>query len=351
MIGALIRLVLAFFFPRILILIINLVKNRHQLSKVVKLSIPSDCKSLLLSMPSLILALYSILSLLGLRNQPNYFRETLTPLNSPAYLIRNSYRDFIEKLGKTDINFNEYISSVPPQTSFTDHVDFDPKFEQVRDYLVQLESLSLKLRLKENILLYSSFGDYAFNNCEFCDKNDSLNYLLFVIPSIGFSYIKFMLALGLLTLIGNKRQGFKCGVILCIIALIHDGLNFYMFMNKSDMLLYDWIFPSGSKSMLNFEKLEFVRSLIFAIALLFSFFIEIPERLDQNLVRLRETLSSLQELVDQFIFTQLSRAAILNEDSLRKAYFEYMKTNQFAPNDDLPTAVKETFRRTISKYM
>lgn len=302
-------------------------------------------------MPSLILAIYLILSLLGLREQPNYFRETLTPLDSPAYLIRNSYRDFIDKLKKTNISFNEYISSVPLQMSFSDHVDFDPKFEQVREYLVQLESLSLKLRLKENISLYSSFGDYAFNNCEFYDKNDSLNYLLFVIPSIGFSYVKFMLALGLLALIVNKRQGFKYGVILCIIALIHDGLNLYMFMNKSDMLLYDWIFPSGSKSMLKFEKLEFARNLIFVIALIFNIFIEIPEILDQNLVRLRETLNSLQELVDQFIFTQLSRAAILNEDSLRKAYFEYMKTNQFAPNNDLPAAVKETFRRTISKYI
>lgn len=313
MIGSLVRLGLIFFFPRILKALSAVIRERKNLGTYVRLSLPKTRRHWALASVAIVSAVAIITRCIGYAPQPNYFRETRTNPNSPAFLIRNQYRDYISRISAYDPRINEYLQSAD-RTHATLPLE-------TKEHINRLESLSVELRSTENKNVYCRFGESCYVGCTQCDKKKPLDYLIYYLPVLGLHYFVFLLAFGLLTLPKDRANMLGIGTFAVLLAGLHDGVNAYLFTINSGLMLYDAIFPNDVYTS-SIERLEFIRGLIFAIALMIPLVVAIPKRENPTLKSLTSSLKTVQKSLDGLLFSRISKSVMAADEELKKALNE-----------------------------
>lgn len=350
MISALVRLGLFLFFPRIIKLTVGAVKNRKNIGKYVRISFRRDALSWALATLSVILFAQLLFSTLGLNPTPNYFRETSTPIDSPAFLVRNHYRTFMENLKGSNPLVASFLNSIDANANILDEGFTVPEEHKTAfTMLKRYEILSRDLKSNENKFIYNMFGEDAYRDCILCEKRNPLDYIVFLLPRIGMAYVFFLVAFGLLCLRSSKKSLAFFGILTALLAACHDGINLYLFTMKTSMHAYDQLFAPNNLAT-SFEKLKYIRDCIFMIGLLVGFFFEIPVRTNETLDALKTSFTGLQSSINQMALAQLSKNIILSDDEMRKPFIENLMQRSSKAIKDIaslpvPTAGDELINR------
>lgn len=321
MILALLRLGLILFFPRILKMVISLITNRRKLGSYVRISLPSSKSKLLRCSFAAAFLIFMILRITGYIPEASYFKETSTPLNSPAYMIRNHYRAHMEKLKTENPLVHEYLDSLGSDESLAARPVPDGPFSETHLALSRLETLARDLKINENKNIYTTFGEDAFSNCHHCDKRSPLDYSIFILPLVAFSYIAFLASLGIICFAKEKKKMLIPGIFIATIAASYEGLNHYMFSMKSDSILLR--VPSLHDSFMSqCEILAILRYSVFIPALALALILDLPPLPNETVELMKDASNRLKTIIEKQVSARISRSLILTDDELRKPFLE-----------------------------
>ena len=269
---------------------------------------------------NIVVIIFIVLKLksLFLSGSENFFSLTHSRIDSPSYIIRNNFRDYIQRWSEADPLVRKIIES--PETLLEDsQYSGKPSFKR----FVDLKKLSEALKIKEKKIFYVKYGEAAFLNCDYCTAD--YDYLMFIFPSILIEYCMFLIIAGILSLSYFKSKWRNYSIILVILLF---GAETYAFMvqpfSPTTFEPYDVLFGDDLFT-LRFEKLSFFRNASFLVFLIFSLIFDYGK--DNSLEAALDQLRSSTETSLSFLqATRIHDAVLSIDENLKKFSNEMKKT-------------------------
>ncbi|KAL1918729.1 uncharacterized protein VTP21DRAFT_2751 [Calcarisporiella thermophila] len=204
-----------------------------------------------------------------------------------------------------------------PHNIFLEHglplnIHYDVLLKRAPEYASILE----RLRSMESRINYAQFGHDAIVNCNFCQS--TTDYMLYILPLIGFVYVGSAIILGLATITPRKSGWRIYGVIALACAVF---IEIYTFSNVDQRTI-----RNGGGQFL-YSMMHRYRHL--ALAALFGWLWVFDSSNELTDVELALRISDIQEQVLSRLQTlSLHRSAVLHDTNLRKQYTEFYRRKE-----------------------
>lgn len=271
----------------------------------------------------------------------NVFQTLQLSLDCKSFEIRDGMKLYVEKRSKVDPVFAEMIQLRNPSESSNEVLT---KHEEVEREYLALKTLANTMKSQGSRMSYFKHGHRAFTRCSYCQ--DDTDYLIYNIPSVSFPYIIFLCFLGLLTAFPSKSNWFSISLVALVILytaewLVHLGFDWV----QPDF--YDFFF--STKHALQFQKMEFVRSLAFlvmtSIIMAFDY-----GSYNEEKNAISRIINLQSEMLNRAQALRLQRAAVMSDSKLRKAYMEHFtriegEKEQLLSNPDFQKYQKDALNR------
>lgn len=255
---------------------------------------------------------------------PHYFLKTVTPTDSPAYLIRNRFRDYVARESQRKAAFAEMIQarqkgiSDPQDTASLERIH--SRHHQLEAEHIRLEQLSMDLRGKENKRLYLLFGPEALG-CSHC-LGDNWMYIYLLTTSLGLQYVGAIFCICLSTSHPRKARWRVTAICVCLLVLAYEVAE--IIANEAGTiaaspLIDDAIYRTRP------EQLAYIRQFVGLFLSLLVLFVDWPLAADPVSRCLTSLVKTLDEAAVNLQYIRLAKLAILTDDTLRKRYFEYCR--------------------------
>lgn len=253
-----------------------------------------------------------------------YFARTKTDIESPAYMIRNRFRDFINEEETKNPLFGEMyrLRRLHVQDSGDPEVisKLYTPFKRLEQDFMELELLSHELRSKDSRRNYVLYGPDALK-CEVCDKSDIYRAGL-VAPEILKDYVVSLIVVGLVTLSRLKYRWRK--IVLFFFAVLLSYECYELLYSNSEFIELS-ISSSYEKLLTRPEQLSMVRHIAMSIILFLVFAIDLPTLEPPQVVSLKNINDNLEKCASKLQAARIARMAALDDDTLRKHYWEHHK--------------------------
>ena len=253
----------------------------------------------------------------------NFFSRTGCRIDSPSYVLRNSYRSYLERWAQTNSELEKIVKMYEYSSDISGYED-TPLY---KDFL-NLQHLSEQLKSKEKKFLYSKFGEKAFLQCDYC--NSEYDYLMFLVPSALYEYSLFFILAGVLSSIAQKSNWRIYGLFSGLIAFAIESYGL-VFSSKSSSSFtsfepFDAIFGDDMFT-LRFEKVVFIRNIIFIIFLLIAYLLNYGKDLKLEIIidQIRNSLATSLAFLQS---TRIQNAAIAIDETLAKYVNEASRLNK-----------------------
>lgn len=249
----------------------------------------------------------------------NFFSLTNSRIDSPSYMIRNNFRDYVQSWSEYDPLVRKILEA-PEASSEDSQFSAFPVFKR---YL-NLKRLSEALKIKEKKNFYSKYGESAFLNCDYCTAD--YDYLMFLVPSILREYCLFLIVSGVLTISYFKSKWRNYSIILSIIVFAAETYAFMVQNSSSSTVFepYDILFGDDLFT-LRFEKISFLRNASFVIFLLVILIFDFGR--DHSLEASIDQMRSSAETSLSFLqATRIHDAVLSIDENLRKFSIEMKKS-------------------------
>lgn len=255
---------------------------------------------------------------------PHYFLKTTTPTDSPAYLVRNRFRDYVARESSRNAAFAEMIEarqrgiSDPHDTASLERLH--SRHHQLETGYIKLEQLSMELRGKENKRLYLLFGPEALG-CSHC-QGDNWMYIYLLATSIGLQYVGAIFCICLATSHPRKARWRVTAISACLLILFYEVAEILADETHNiaaSPLIDDAIYRTRP------EQLAYIRHFAGLILSLLVLFIDWPLAVDPVGRSITSLVKTLDEAAVNLQYIRLAKLAILTDDALRKRYFEYCR--------------------------
>lgn len=319
--GQLLRLGLILGLPYLLARIIGLFKALFSWKKYVVFYNP---KSLLeKSSLAILVALIGRMLLSIASPEQHYFAMTRTDINSPAYMIRNKFREYVKTRGENDPIFREMIklrnSHVKESTDSDVLGKIYTSYTHLEKEHAALEKMSIELRNNESRRLVVLFGPDVLN-CELC--NDLYSRIGLIAPTILKDYLLSLVVIGLVTTSPIKYRW--RGYIVLILGIFLAYESYECFQSDStkielSLLLRDENYLTKP------EQLALTRHIMLAIVLSLVFILDLPMSESPMLVKMKKICEAIEISSTKIQASRLSRMAAMQDDNLRKHSWEYYR--------------------------
>jgi hypothetical protein len=240
--------------------------------------------------------------------EENFYSVIQARLDSPAYMIRNQYRSYLERWSSENSSVAQLIEMRDARQDLTSFEDS----KLLKEFQV-FEYLSEQLKIKERKEVYSKFGEYAFMNCRYCTKD--YDYTIFLVPFIILEHALFLKAVGYISASTSKARWRPYAVIL---SLGLAALEVYAYLGRDNLLFeaYNSIFGDDQYT-LKAEKIAFLRDSAFILMALLTLVFELPEDL-----RLETAVDAIKSSVRASALTlqslRLQHSALFADENLSK---------------------------------
>lgn len=176
----------------------------------------------------------------------NYYLETGTPLNSPSYMLRNYFRDYLKKL-----NVKEMENKIDLPTS-----------SMIKDNSLRLTYLNEQMRRKSFQKLYNIFGEDVVLNCLHCTEDQIFDYCLMYLRNILPSYMIFYCIMAVLTLNNQKYHWRTFFLVTFLIMFFLESVS--TFWDQVNAIIdLDSIFKFMKSDFMQYEILWIIRIIYF----------------------------------------------------------------------------------------
>lgn len=268
----------------------------------------------------------------------NFFLKINARIDSQSYIIRNHYRSYLEFLADKDLHFKEMVEAIRNESDVN-------KFRGMKEYqeLLNVQTLSEQLKIKDKKNFYSKYGERAFLNCEYCTSDS--DFIMFLAPNIIFQYSLLLIIIGFLSASSQKSKWRNYGLVLAAALLACEA---YAFLFPSEPLTkfepYDAIFGDDLFT-LRFEKITFLRDILFIIFLMIALFFDNGQ--DLRLKTLFDQLRTSSETSLAFLqAARIQEAALTIDENLLKFAKQSKRNNP----SKLATIISDpNFRQKIAE--
>jgi len=207
----------------------------------------------------------------GPTQQDSFFQKLQCPANAPTFLVREHYQAYCQRRAEESPEFKEameaYEAAGSPSLTSMDGEDplaspykrhrYASRSPMLLPYLRWLGSLISgqpnsktsgdeesvtteqlefehvtylfdKLKMPSKRTIYLRFGEDAFlDGASFC--RDDTDYMLFISPGVFFTYIQFMLVVGILTSLPRKAHWRSVMLLFAVVLLVCEVNLVYIF--------------------------------------------------------------------------------------------------------------------------
>lgn len=335
MILDLIKFAFIFFLPTILGKAIGMYRNFRQMKFSAFSWGSQSWSSRLANLVGVTYIVWKLFSMF-LYGQANFYMTVQTRMDSPGYIIRNQYRNYVSQWA----NAVPEVSRLQNMKAENQDLSSFPDKSLLKEF-ENMEFLSEQLKIKDKKALYSKFGEYAFVNCKYCTSD--LDYIMFLTPSTLLEYATFLFVVGVITSQYFKLKWRSYSSIVVILAILNDVNNYY-FYDHTKVDLYDSIFGEDFFT-LRSEKMEFIRNSLFVLfTMIIIIFDNAPDRRIQDLITgIGQSLEAALGLLQS---TRLQKAAVSTNDDLKKYSIESLKKEKFVFADIISDP---TFRAKVAE--
>ena len=248
-----------------------------------------------------------------------YFAITKTPIDAPAFLIRNRFREYINQHEANDAHFAEMIRA--RRAAIGDSTD-TAKLNQVystqvklEKTFIELENLSHLLRNNEIRKQYLLYGPAALQ-CQVCDLKSPWQYALLTAPLIMKDYLLALFVIGLATTHKKKAKWRSVAIALCSLMVVYEAYEI-AYSDSINIQLFD---PSGENFETRLEQLAGVRIIALLILCTLTLLIDYAINDHPAVAKLKASLTSLETSTVRLQTARLARTAAMGDDTLRKHY-------------------------------
>ena len=303
-----------------------------------------------------------ILAIYGSVQKPSFFQMVNCPTNAPTFLVREHYQAYCQQRADESELFKEamkiYEESGSPSLGSEDDPsggaykrhryafrepfylpylrwmanlfsgsisDYQSKEEIISEEQLEFEHLTYlfdRLKMPSRRTIYLKYGEEAFlDGSSFCrDDND---YILFLAPSSLFTYIQFLLVVGIITTLPKKSNWRSIMVLFAVVLLVCEVLFFVAPQEMEGSLqLFEFL---SSKDMqeqtTTTQKLELTRKFLFGAAILLILLMD-----NGNKVSDVDLLSHVQEKLETTLSRdhtlKMMRQAVFSNTILRDFYMK-----------------------------
>lgn len=271
---------------------------------------------------NLILLFYIIFKLgtIFFYRRENFFAKINARIDSPSYVIRNHYRDYLEFWADNNAEIKEIINVKENELEST-------LLERKSIYktFLNMQFLSEQLKIKEKKSIYSKFGEWAFLKCDYC-KTDT-DFIMFLAPSAIFEYSLFLILVGALSSYSSKSNWRLYGLVLAFLSFVFELYAFiFPLHSMTTFEPYDFIFGDDMLT-LRYEKITTIREIFFLSFLIISLIFDNGK--DQKLISVLDHSRNLLETSLSFLqAARIQSAAISIDENLQKHVLEVNKSNK-----------------------
>jgi hypothetical protein len=319
------RLVLIILLPFLLGKILVLVKALfHWRKHVVFCREKSTAEKLTLA----VLAAFVTKLVYDIANPPlSYFSMTKTSIDSPAYMVRNKFRQYVQDRESEDPNFLEMLSyrkkTIQESTDSELQGKIYSPFKEIEEEYIELERLSMALRNNENRRLYAMFGSDGFK-CEVCGKNSYYRAAV-IAPSILKEYLLVFFAIGVVSIFPHKKYWRYILSLICVLLMAYEIFE-WGFSESLTVELY--AAPNDGNLLTRPEQMTSIRNIIFLIICLLAFVIDFSVFEDPVVGSLKLVVQSVEAAAAKLQLSRLARMATMGDDTLRKFCWDYYRKTE-----------------------
>lgn len=245
----------------------------------------------------------------------NFFLTVNSRIDSPSYVIRNQFRNFIAEWSEADPKIKHIISL---KLAGSDLYDF-PEKALLTKY-ENMEFLSEQLKIKDRKLFYSKFGETAFLGCKYCSSD--FDYLFYLSFSVLFEYVLFLGLVGILTTEPLKSNWRPYGLLISFISIFFEIYS-HLLQDHTGFEIYSIIFSEDFFT-LRYEKITFIRQMLFISFLLVVLLFDNGKdfRLQTILSKIQKSLETSVALLQS---SRIQEAATSVDETLLKFVLEAKK--------------------------
>lgn len=257
----------------------------------------------------------------------SYFSLTRTPINSPGYLIRNLFREYINELQRVNPLFLKMLNERQNFTSLITDSDAlqktYTKYVNLEKFYINLENLSNDLKSSELRKKYFSYGEDGLK-CETCTL-DPMMYPLAIMPSFILWYLVFLSLIGFYTEFSTKK-GWRFPIVLVTIVCIGIEAHSIIVEPNSTYLLYRYVFGGKKKEYYILpQQIIKIRSIIFCMLSFLVVMIDLKKKEIPSLVSLKSLTQTVEICAAGLQAARLARTSIMQSDDLRRHCWDYYK--------------------------
>nr|CAG8539022.1 1515_t:CDS:1 [Entrophospora candida] len=209
---------------------------------------------------------------------------------------------------------------------------------QNKSELSEVEELLLeKLKSIGNRMIYATYGEEALLECTYC--KEPTDYLYYIFPTIGWSYVVVVFVLGLVTMLKRKSHWRVYGVIF----LVGCGVvEFYTF-SQADVK------QNGNTEFL-YCTMDLYRRLAFSFLFLAIILIDKTNERSTNEI-LKDVAKRQEAIIYRAKAVNLQRIAVLRDSNLRRIFVDHFKRLETKDNMlSMDPVYRNARARAISRF-
>lgn len=329
----------------------------------------------------LVALLNGILRTYGPSRSMNFFEIIDCPVNSPTFLVREHYQAYCQRRAEESQAFknamNAYEEAGSPsllddenngmtgayrrhraaaRAPFLPYIRYtvallrghwDSSLEMDEDFVseeqLEFEYVTFmfeRLKMPSKRTIYLRFGEEAFIDGTYC--REDTDFMMFIAPSVLFTYFQFLLVVGFLTSLSRKSKWRSVAILFVCILLFCETLYYISPQEMESLQLFEYLFPASMhERVTQYQKLDLCRRLLFSAALLLMLLIDHGHKVsDLDLLQHIQGKQDANLARDQTL--KLMRQAIFMHPTLRQFYLDQAdKAEALYRNDEFN---KETAR-------
>lgn len=260
--------------------------------------------------------------------EESYFMITKTPIDSPAFMVRNKFREYVALRELNEPAFREMLharlSALGDSSNANAIAKIYSRHTNLEKEFISLERLSHDLRSNELRKQYLQFGQEAIR-CETCDPKNSWNYALLVAPGILANYFITLAVIFFASLSVRKYKWRFVSIIVCTIFIAYEAYE----LGFSDSIritaresLSEQIYQT------KLEQLAYGRNLVLAALLLLTFVFDLQATENGNLLTTtQKSYQALERSLAKLQTLRLAKSAIATDGALKKHFETHSKTS------------------------
>lgn len=245
-----------------------------------------------------------------------YFSETRTTKNSPGYLIRNQFREYVAEQSRQSSTFKEMIDSRNSKLNFDIDKQEDDQDEAepsaLKYHYDRLEALSMELKSSEFRKLYIRHGDAALD-CKVCGTEDWMLFL-FSFPSVMIHYIISIFLVSISSPLKRRLKG-PC-ISFLFVSLLLETYTAY----TGDLSLLSLITFKNEDFLTLPEKLSLIRSCVLITISIIVLLFDARESPDPVMEGLEVIMRASEKAAAKLQTVRLAKLAILSDEKLKDVF-------------------------------